>query len=93
MVPLDGPSGACYSGYMSTVLDNETIEETTIDTSDGDHDRFAHYFKKADLDKAFFDGIPITAMCGKKDIPMRDPQKYKVCPQCKEFYDGLPTGD
>lgn len=73
---------------MSTLLDDKT-EEKVSTTDDGDHDRFAHYFKKSDLDKAFFDGVEITAICGKKDIPTRDFQKYPVCPTCKDIYETL----
>lgn len=74
---------------MSTLLEDTIIEETVEVTDDGDHDRFAHYFKKADLDKAFFEGTPIKALCGKKDVPTRDFQKYPVCPTCKEIYSNL----
>lgn len=54
-------------------------------TSDGDHERFAHYVKKGDIVRSAMDGIPIEALCGKKWIPDRDPQKYPVCPTCKEI--------
>ncbi len=73
---------------MSTQLD-EKIEEKISVTDDGDHDRFAHYFKKDDLDAAFLEGKEITAICGKKDVPTRDFQKYPVCPTCKEVYENL----
>ena len=29
------------------------------------------------------------ALCGKIWVPNRDPQKFPVCPICKEIYDGL----
>lgn len=69
---------------MSTLLEETT--ETITSTNDGDHERFAHYFRKADLDKAFFDAKPIKAICGKVDIPLRDFSKYPVCPTCQEIY-------
>jgi uncharacterized CHY-type Zn-finger protein len=75
---------------MSTLLDRET---TTVTTDSGDHDRFAHYFSKKDLDAAFLDGKEITAICGKKDIPTRDFTKYPVCGTCKDIFNGLPAGD
>ncbi|WP_420792951.1 DUF3039 domain-containing protein [Klebsiella pneumoniae] len=28
-------------------------------------------------------------MCGKKWTPGRDPEKFPVCPQCKEIYESL----
>lgn len=70
---------------MSTLLENDTI---TI-TNTGEHDRFAHYFRKHDLDKAFLQGKEIKAICGKKDVPTRDFTKYPVCGTCKEIYQRL----
>jgi hypothetical protein len=29
--------------------------------------------------------VPVVALCGKKWIPNRDPQRYPVCPTCKEL--------
>lgn len=76
------------------MLLEETVEETTTTiTEDGDHDRFAHYFRRADLDAAFLEGAVITAICGKQDTPTRDFTKYPVCPTCKDIYEGLPEGD
>jgi hypothetical protein len=57
------------------------------DTDNGDHDRFAHYCKKADITRAHVTGEAITALCGKKWVPTRDPQRYPVCPTCKELKD------
>ncbi|MEP7333599.1 MAG: DUF3039 domain-containing protein, partial [Terracoccus sp.] len=28
-------------------------------------------------------------LCGKIWVPNRDPQKFPVCPECKEIYNGL----
>jgi Protein of unknown function (DUF3039) len=54
-------------------------------TDDGDHDRFAHYCKKGDVARAYVTGEAITALCGKKWVPTRDPKQYPVCPTCKEL--------
>jgi hypothetical protein len=35
------------------------------------------------------EGIPIVALCGKVWIPFRNPEKYPVCPACKEIYGEL----
>jgi hypothetical protein len=74
---------------MSDTLLIEDTDTTTEITDDGDHDRFAHYFRKNDLTKAYFDGQKIKALCGKKDIPTRDFTKFPVCPTCKEIYETL----
>ncbi|MGA9597051.1 MAG: DUF3039 domain-containing protein [Acidimicrobiia bacterium] len=62
-----------------------TEEEIIIDTDDGDHDRFAHYVRKADIVRANVEGVPVMALCGKVWIPNRDPDRYPVCPTCKEI--------
>jgi hypothetical protein len=62
-----------------------TDEEVRIDDGDGDHDRFAHYVRKADIVRANVEGVPVVALCGKKWIPNRDPDRYPVCPTCKEI--------
>lgn len=71
----------------------EAVEETTAITEEGDHDRFAHYFRKDDLDAAWLFGEVITAACGKQDTPTRDFTKFPVCPSCKEIYESLPAGE
>lgn len=58
----------------------------------GDHERFAHYVRKEKIMESAVTGIPVRALCGKKWVPSRDPQKFPVCPECKEIYEGLPRG-
>jgi hypothetical protein len=55
-----------------------------VDTDHGDHDRFAHYCRKADITRALVTGEAIVALCGKKWVPTRDPKRYPVCPTCAE---------
>ena len=55
-----------------------------VDTDDGDHDRFAHYCRKEDITRAMVTGEAITALCGKKWVPSRAPERYPICPACKE---------
>jgi hypothetical protein len=61
-----------------------TESPATVDTDGGDHDRFAHYCKKSDITRAMVTGEAITALCGKKWVPSRDPEKYPICPTCIE---------
>jgi len=67
----------------------ETVTPTEIAepvrTDDGDHDRYAHYCKKADIVRATVTGEAITALCGKRWVPTRDPSRYPVCPACREL--------
>lgn len=59
------------------------------DLSDGGHDRFAHYVRKADIVRSNVEGVEVVALCGKKWIPNRDPNAYPVCPSCKEIMSAL----
>jgi hypothetical protein len=38
-------------------------------------------------------GTPITALCGKVWVPSRDPSRFPVCPECKDIYDNVLSGD
>ena len=53
---------------------------------DGDHDRFSHYCRKADITRALVTGEAITALCGKRWVPTRDPERYPICPTCRDIY-------
>lgn len=72
---------------------SETVYEadthTRLSNDSGDHDRFAHYVDKDEITKALIDGLPVIALCGKVWVPSRDPDKYPVCPMCKELYEHL----
>jgi len=56
---------------------------------DGGHDRFSHYVKKEKITESAVTGKAVKALCGKKWTPSRDPEKYPICPTCKEIYAGL----
>ncbi len=66
-----------------------TIERT--DTRElvepGDAERFSHYVKKDKILESAMSGEPVIALCGKVWIPNRDPQRFPVCPACKEILD------
>lgn len=70
---------------------SDVLEETdvTTTTEEGDHDLFSHYAKKSDIERSMFDGVEITALCGKKWRPSRDFTKFPVCQTCKDVYDSM----
>jgi hypothetical protein len=80
-----------------TQRDTKTIEQTDVrlDDGSGDHDRFAHYVKKEDILRSNVEGVEVMALCGKKWIPNRDPDRYPICPTCKEIMEVIraATGD
>ena len=55
----------------------------------GDRERFAHYVRKEKILESAVSGAPVVALCGKVWVPGRDPNKFPVCPVCKEIYEGL----
>lgn len=71
-------------------MSDTALEEKTVLTTDsGDHDRFAHYVTKTDAVRSTVEGTPIMALCGKIWVPSRDPDRYPICPTCKEIYEAL----
>jgi hypothetical protein len=83
--PLDSPD----QGGIATLEREleELIQEENIEP--GDHERFSHYVKKDKILESAMTGKPVRALCGKKWTPGRDPEKFPVCPTCKEIYDSL----
>lgn len=73
-----------------------SIEERTdlAPTDPGDHERFAHFIytkgsAKAAATQAMIEGTPVMALCGKKWVPSRDPQRFPICPDCKGIKDEI----
>ena len=67
---------------LEELLRSEKIDE-------GDHDRYSHYVKKDKILASALSGKPVIALCGKVWTPGRDPEKFPVCPTCKEIYEKL----
>ncbi|MDT0201825.1 DUF3039 domain-containing protein [Nocardioides sp. AE5] len=64
----------------------------TVPTDEGGHERFSHYAPKDKVMEAMVMGTPVTALCGKTWVPSRAPEKFPVCPECKEIWESLPHG-
>ncbi|KAA1424272.1 DUF3039 domain-containing protein [Nocardioides antri] len=67
-------------------------DRRTVPTDEGDHERFSHYVEKDKLTEAMVMGTPVRALCGKIWVPSRAPEKFPVCPECKEIWEGLSDG-
>lgn len=72
---------------MSQDLDTKKDEKVVLDQ--GDHERFSHYVKKDKIVESAVMGSAVVALCGKVWVPTRDPQKFPVCPSCKEIFESL----
>jgi Protein of unknown function (DUF3039) len=68
-----------------------TLIEESVDyrLDEGDHERFAHYVPREKMLEAMVEGTPVRALCGKMWVPSRDPQRFPVCPECKEIWEHL----
>ncbi|GAA1824237.1 DUF3039 domain-containing protein [Luedemannella flava] len=76
----------------TTAPQSGTTVEERVDyrLDEGDHERFAHYVTSAEaLMQAMVEGTPVQALCGKVWVPSRDPQRFPICPTCKEIADSL----
>lgn len=72
-----------------TERDSSVAVEEEYRFDAGDHERFAHYVRKEKIVESAMTGKPVTALCGKKWVPSRDPNKFPICPTCKEIHAGL----
>lgn len=71
----------------------DTVVEQGTETfvkEPGDDDKFAHYADKKDILEATVSGKPIRALCGKMWVPTKDPERFPVCPECKEIWESFP---
>ena len=85
--PINLPA-PIHATATSTIT--ETIVEPRLtDGDEGDHDRFSHYVRKSDILHSAVEGMPVVALCGKKWIPSRNPDKFPLCQTCKEIFDAL----
>lgn len=67
----------------------EQTQEKIDQVEAGDHERYSHFVKKDKIVESAVMGNAVTALCGKVWVPSRDPQKFPVCPTCKEIYEQL----
>ncbi|MEY3972339.1 MAG: hypothetical protein RL224_884 [Actinomycetota bacterium] len=68
---------------------SEQTQEKIDQVEAGDHERYSHFVKKDKIVESAVLGNAVVALCGKIWIPSRDPQKFPVCPMCKEIYEKL----
>lgn len=68
---------------------SEQTKEQIDQVEAGDHERYSHFVKKDKIVESAVMGNAVIALCGKVWVPSRDPQKFLVCPMCKEIYEKL----
>jgi len=84
--------GLFSRGTRDLSLDGDTdlLTRPEVEDDEGSHDRFAHYIKKEKVVESAMTGKAVRALCGKKWVPSRDPEKYPICPACKAIFESLP---
>lgn len=73
-------------------LDERVDQRPELDHGDGDHDRFAHIIRKSDHMRAYVEGKEVQALCGKRWVPTRDPDRFPLCPDCAAAYNARVFG-
>lgn len=84
--PIDDPSAPLPQTQTAVLERTETTPVPQVQEP-GDHERFAHYADKNKIMESAMTGSPVVALCGKVWVPGRDPQKFPVCPTCKQILD------
>jgi hypothetical protein len=87
---------------VSTQPQAEVLVQSTTQLDEEDHERFKHlvlegYTPKdgefVALGNSVVEGMvnatPVRALCGKLWVPGRDPQRYPLCPTCKEIAESI----
>ncbi|HVC13740.1 MAG TPA: DUF3039 domain-containing protein [Acidimicrobiales bacterium] len=93
-MPEIGPIETATPGGTATLA--PARPEAELD--DGDHERMAHIvlegFRRkrgkflptgANLVESMVTGTPVRALCGKVWVPNHDPNRYPLCPTCREI--------
>ncbi|GAA2162442.1 MULTISPECIES: DUF3039 domain-containing protein [Glycomyces] len=83
------PTTGGTEGGGSTLLEEQTQTNPNYTYEDGDEERFSHYVPKDKLMAAMIDGVPVKALCGKMWVPTRDPDRFPICPNCKDIYEKM----
>ena len=76
-----------------TIVDERVDERPDLRVEEGDHERFSHYVPRDKLTEAMVMGTPVVALCGKVWVPSRDPERFPVCPECRDIWEGMEPGD
>lgn len=70
----------------------DLLEKTEEQVAPGDNERYAHYVRKDKITRSAVEGGPVVALCGKVWTPVRNPDRFPVCPTCKEIYKNINSG-
>lgn len=86
--PPNGGSPARDAGGVRTrinTMSTTQIAPETSDTRTDEGDDHSHYARREEIVRASIEGGRVTALCGYKFEPVRDPSRFPICPKCKEL--------
>lgn len=78
---VDPTDRSSLAGVSTDVIERERTQPSDPDLEEG---KVAHIIRKDDQMRGYVLGEEITALCGTKFIPTRDPDRYPVCEACRE---------
>ena len=78
----NGGASATWEEPTMPSIETRPIES---DADTGEDDGYAHYARKDEIARAAVLGGTVTALCGHRFQPVRDPSRFPVCPRCKEL--------
>ena len=83
---LSPPSCSRRAAVALSAVNTEVVERPDTKPSDPELEdgKVAHIIRKDDQMRGYVLGEEITALCGEKFIPTRDPERYPVCEGCRE---------
>jgi len=88
---------ATWLGHNRTAMTQQSpitiIDPQVAPLEPGDHERYSHYVKKDKVVESAVMGTPVVALCGKVWVPSRDPEKFPVCPDCKDKYEAMKNNE
>lgn len=75
------------SGFkLSTELKSNPASQ--LSTGEGDN-QLSHIVRNEDQLDAYINGNAITALCGKRWIPHRDPEIFPLCQECQDKFESI----
>src|SRR3954452_19571804 len=89
--PLTTSAAVSVSRSPSSVtrVSEQRTEPRPTDSDTGGPGDVAHYARKGDIAGAAVEGGLVTALCGVKFQPVRDPQRFPVCRPCARLIEQL----
>ena len=88
----DDPAGSA-GGELLQGGQIDVLERTEEEKAPGDSERFAHYVRKERITESVVEGGPVVALCGKVWTPTRNPDRFPICPTCREIYRNMGGSD